>query len=85
MDTNQSSKIYIGPDIPGTMLQRYTVFRGEWHESVKALSAQLPAVKRLIVGVEEMAEREQKLADKTSVEAHSFAEVINHIKGVIKS
>jgi len=67
------------------MLQRYTVLRGEWHESVKALSAQLPAVNRLIVGVEEMAEREQKLADKTSVEAHSFAEVINHIKGVIKS
>tara|TARA_Y100001001_G_scaffold59284_1_gene56100 strand:- start:11763 stop:12020 length:258 start_codon:yes stop_codon:yes gene_type:complete len=85
MATNQTAKIYIGPDVPGTLLQRYTVFRGDFHESVERLCVQFPAIKRLIVGVEEMAEREQKLADKTSVEAHSFAEVINHIKGVIKS
>lgn len=85
MALNQTSKIYIGPDIPGTILHRYTVFRGEIHESVHQLCAQIPALKRLIVGVDEMADRERALADKTSVEAHSFAEVINHIKGVIKS
>lgn len=80
-----TNKIYIGPDVPGTLLQRYTVFRGEYHDSVTRLCEQVPAIGRLIVGVEEMAERERKLADKTSVEAQSFAKVINHIKGVMKS
>lgn len=77
---SQNSRVYIGPDIPGTLLTRYTVFRGELHSSVEHICAKLPAVKRLLVGVEEMAERESKLGVKTSVEALSFAEVINHIK-----
>lgn len=78
----QETRIYIGPSIPGTALKRYTVFRGELHGSINELAEKVPAVKRLIVNVNEMANIERKLGDKTSVQHQMFAQVLNHIKGV---
>lgn len=78
------AKIYLGPSIPGTILNRYAIFRGELHHSIGQLCEQVPAIKRLIVGVSVMAEHEKKLGDKTSVQHSSFVSVLNHIKGVNK-
>lgn len=78
----QNAQVYIGPSIPSTMLQRYSVFRGELHSSIDEVAKKVPAVKRLIVNVNEMASIERKLADKTSVQHQAFVEIINHIKGV---
>ena len=81
-NTSDSAQIYIGPSIPGTMLQRYAVFRGPLHKGITQLAEEVPAVKRLIVNVKEMAANEAKLADKTSVQHQMYVAVINHIKGV---
>ena len=37
--------IYIGPNVPGGMLQRYQVFRGGIPEHVKQIVEKCPAVK----------------------------------------
>lgn len=74
------SRVYLGPTIPGTGLERYKVFKGELHNSVTQLADKIPAIKRLIVDTKELADIEQKIGDKTTVFAHAFAEIINHIK-----
>jgi hypothetical protein len=79
---NDQAVIYIGPSVPGHMLQRYAVFRGDLHSSINEFAAKVPAVKRLIVNVNEMAAAELKLADKSSVYYQMFAEVLKHIKEV---
>lgn len=75
-------KIYMGPSIRGTILERYKVFRGELPSSIEEIAKKVPAIKRLIVNVNELASVEQKLADKTSVQYRAYADVINFIKGV---
>lgn len=79
-----NTRIYLGPSIPGTGLERYKVLKGELHESINQLAKSVPAVKRLIVDTKEMANIERKLGDKTTVYAHSFAEIANHVKEVMK-
>lgn len=74
------SRVYLGPTIPGTSLERYKVFKGELHGSIAKLTDKIPAIKRLIVETKELATVEQKIGDKTTVFAHAFAEIINHIK-----
>lgn len=80
-DTNVA-QIYMGPSIRGTILERYKVFRGDLPSSIEEVAKKVPAVKRLIVNVNELASVERKLADKTSVQYRAFADVINYIKGV---
>ncbi len=79
-----TSQIYLGPTIPGSLLIRYTVFRGELHKSIVELADNVPAVKRLIVDTKEMANVENQIGDKTTVYAQAFANVANHIKEVIR-
>ena len=81
---NPGTTIYLGPTIPGTLLQRHRVFRGELHSSILLLAEKVPAIKRLIVDVKEAANAEKKLGDRTSVLYNAFAEVTNHIKEVMK-
>lgn len=77
---NPKAVIYLGPSVPGTGLERYKVFKGELNSNIIELTNKIPAIKRLIVDTKELANVEQKIGDKTTVFAHAFAEIINHIK-----
>lgn len=68
--------IYVGPNLPGGKLSRYTVFKnGAMMPHVAKLIEANPAIKSLIVPVSKLAETEQKLQDSSSVVASRYAEL----------
>lgn len=65
--------IYVGPNLAGGVLARYTVFKdGKMLPHVQELLEQNPDVKALIVPVSKLAVTEQQLADPSSVVAAKF-------------
>lgn len=68
--------IYIGPNLPGGQLSRYTVFKnGVMMPHVVKLIEANPEIKSLIVPVSKLAETEQKLQDPASVVASRYAQI----------
>ena len=68
--------IYIGPNVPGGMLQRYQVFRGGIPEHVKQIVEKCPAVKSLFVPVDGFAAAEQEISIAGSANNALFKEVL---------
>ena len=68
--------IYIGPNVPGGMLQRYQVFRGGIPEHVKQIVEKCPAVKSLFVPVDGFAAAEQEISKAGSANNALFKEVL---------
>ena len=68
--------IYIGPNVPGGMLQRYQVFRGGIPEHVKQIVEKCPAVKSLFVPVDGFAAAEQEISKAGSANNALFKEIL---------
>ncbi|WP_425057620.1 hypothetical protein SCACP_21370 [Sporomusa carbonis] len=68
--------IYCGPNIPGGILQRYTVFKGGLPEHLGSLFEKCPAVKTLFVPVTDLARSEQAIATKGTPENINFNQVL---------
>lgn len=67
--------IYVGPTLRGGVLSRYSVFKhGELPPHVKEIADEHKCIKSLLVPVSKLAQIENRLLDKTSVEAVRFAE-----------
>lgn len=65
--------IYVGPNLSGGLLVRYTVFKeGKMLPHVQELVEQNPDVKALIVPVSKLAVTEQQLNDPASVVTAKF-------------
>lgn len=75
----KESLIYCGPNIPGGVLQRYTVFRGGLPIYLEELFEKCPAIKLLFVPVEDLARMEKAIAVKGSPENIYFNEVLQFI------
>ena len=66
--------IYIGPNVPGGMLQRYQVFRGGKPEHLKDLFEKCPALHGLFVQVTDLAVAEKALGTAGTVENTLYRE-----------
>ena len=66
--------IYIGPNVPGGILQRYQVFRGGKPEHLKDLFEKCPALQGLFVQVTDLAVAEQALGTAGTVENTLYRE-----------
>ena len=66
--------IYIGPNVPGGVLQRYQVFRGGKPEHLKDLFEKCPALQGLFVQVTDLAVAEKALGTAGTVENTLYRE-----------
>ena len=66
--------IYIGPNVPGGMLQRYQVFRGGKPEHLKDLFEKCPELQGLFVQVTDLAVAEKALGEAGTVENTLYRE-----------
>ena len=66
--------IYIGPNVPGGVLQRYQVFRGGKPEHLKDLFEKCPALQGLFVQVADLAVAEKALGTAGTVENTLYRE-----------
>ena len=66
--------IYIGPNVPGGMLQRYQVFRGGRPEHLKDLFEKCPTLQGLFVQVTDLAVAEKALGEAGTVENTLYRE-----------
>lgn len=82
--SSREATIYMGPNIPGGKLARYTVFRGGVTPAyVDRLAEDCKAIQALIVPVSKLAETERNIARTGSLEQARFAEISKHYtKGV---
>ncbi|NPV30657.1 MAG: hypothetical protein HPY58_13625 [Firmicutes bacterium] len=76
---NPEQLIYCGPNIPGGVLQRYTVFKGGLPAHLEELFNKCPAVKLLFVPVTDLARTEKAIATKGTLENAYFNEVLQFI------
>lgn len=75
------STIYTGPNVPGGKLAQFTVFRdGVIAPHIKLAIDKYPAIKRLIVPINTLAEVQKKLKDKQSVESNQFQTILSQFK-----
>lgn len=72
--------IYCGPNIPGGVLQRYTVYKGGLPEYLSALFDKCPAIKSLFVPVADLARAERAIATKGTPENAFFNEVLQFVQ-----
>jgi hypothetical protein len=74
--------IYCGPNIPGGILQRYTVFKGGLPEHLGSLFEKCPAVKTLFVPVTDLPRVDQAIATKGTPEHSAYQTVLQYtLKG----
>ena len=64
--------IYVGPNVPGGILQRFQVFRGEIPPYCKSLIEKIPEIKELFVPVENLEEIRRKIKESGTNEARLF-------------
>ena len=72
--------IYIGPNLPGGILQRYTVFKGGLPLHVKEIIEKCPAIKGLFVLIENLATAELSLSTIGSAVNALFGQVGDYLK-----
>ena len=72
--------IYIGPNLPGGLLQRYTVFKGGIPLHITQITEKCPALQGLFVPVENFATAEQSLSAIGSAGNSLFSQVLDYIK-----
>lgn len=77
--TTSRPSIYIGPSLKALPTNR--VFKNaELLASVQALIEECPAIKRLIVPVDKLAESQAKLRDSSSVESSFYKKIQKHFR-----
>ena len=74
--SRQIQLIYIGPNIPGGVLHRYSVFRGGISEHLNGLIEKCPAIRSLFVPVSQLATVEKALSSIGPAEHTLYREVI---------
>jgi hypothetical protein len=75
--------IYVGPNVPGGILQRFQVFKGGLPPHCKDLFEKVPAIKELFVPVEGLEAMRQKIEESGTNEARLFYVVSQKLtKGV---
>ena len=72
--------IYAGPNLPGGVLQRYTVFKGGTPAHIKQIIEKCPAIQGLFVSVDKFAVTEQSISVAGSAENALFGQVVDYIK-----
>lgn len=72
--------IYCGPNIPGGVIQRYTVFKGGIPGHFNDLFKKCPAVKKLFVPVIELARVEQAINTKGTPQNAFYQQVVQFIE-----
>jgi len=78
----ETSKIYVGPNIPKEGLPRFRVYKGGLPVHLDELFTACPAVKRLFVDVDKLSEV-LNLTSQTGSAYHTwYAEATNYVKGV---
>lgn len=70
-------KIYVGPNLLG--LPKYTVIESEFTPHIKTFIADCPAVEKLFVPIAEMANTEQRLQTKGTLEYRHYHNVLDFI------
>lgn len=70
--------IYCGPNIPGGILQRYTVFKGGLPEHLGSLFEKCPAVKTLFVPVTDLPRVNTAVGTKGTPEHAAFQAVLQY-------
>jgi hypothetical protein len=71
-----SPKIYIGPNL--LQMIKYTVLSNEIPVHVQSLIDKCPAVEKLIVEINDLAEKESKIAKKGTLEHRYYQEIIDY-------
>ena len=74
--------IYVGPNVPGGILQRYQVFKGGLPPYCEDLFKKVPEIKELFVPVEGLEAVRQKIEESGTNEARLFYVVQSKLKGV---
>ncbi len=78
----ETSKIYVGPNIPKEGLPRFRVYKGGLPAHFDELFAACPAVKKMFVDVDQLSEV-LNLTSQTGSAYHTwYTEVTNYVKGV---
>ncbi|MCM3141304.1 hypothetical protein [Brevibacillus sp. MER 51] len=67
--------IYVGPNIPGGLLMQYTVFRGGVPEHLTDLFEKQPAIRQLIVPVNDLAAVQERMRKSGTLEHTLFQQV----------
>lgn len=73
--------IYIGPNLPGGALQRYTVFKGGIPLHVAEITENCPEIKGMFVPVNELSAAEQAMRTAGTVENTLFDVVVDYTRG----
>lgn len=78
------SLIYLGPNLPGSMLNKFTVYRNGMPKHLDKLLAECPDIERLFVPVAQMSETMEKI-NKTGTPYHGwFANVVAYTQKGVK-
>lgn len=64
--------VYVGPNIPGGILQRFQVFKGGLPPHAKGLIEQVPEIGELFVPVKDLESMRRKIEDPGTNEARLF-------------
>lgn len=72
--------IYVGPSIPGGILQQYTVYKGGMPVHINGLVDKCPVLKQLFVPVDNMAGFVQAASQKGTRENIFYQQAIDFIK-----
>lgn len=85
-DPEQSdSLIYCGPNLPRGALNQFSVYQGGYPEHLEKQYDACPAIKRLFVSVEQLAETQLKIAQAGTPENIWYKEVQAFIQGGAKA
>ncbi|WGV57790.1 hypothetical protein QIH01_20175 [Brevibacillus brevis] len=71
----QDQLIYVGPNIPGGLLMQYTVFLGGVPEHLTDLFEKQPAIRQLIVPVNDLAAVQERMRKPGTLEHTLFQQV----------
>jgi hypothetical protein len=64
--------VYVGPNVPGGVLQRFQVFKGGFPPHCESLFKKVPEIKKLFVTVEELETARRKIGEPGTNEARLF-------------
>jgi hypothetical protein len=64
--------VYVGPNVPDGILQRFQVFKGGFPPHCKDLFKEIPEIKELFVSIEDLETMRKKIDDPGTNEARLF-------------
>jgi len=76
----QEQLIYCGPNIPGGILQKYTVYVNGIPRYLSDLLIKCPAIKSLIVPIEQFSQTEQAIKQKGTPQNMFYNQILEYFK-----